>query len=37
MRISQLLDIKTIKVKEINVKQSEIKENFLRVKICFIM
>ncbi|MDB9765361.1 alcohol dehydrogenase catalytic domain-containing protein [Candidatus Pelagibacter sp.] len=33
MRVSQLLDIKTIKVREINIKQSEIKENFLRVKI----
>jgi len=33
MKISQLLDIKNIKVKDINVKPSEIKENSLRVKI----
>ena len=33
MKISQLLDIKKIKVKEVNIKPSELKENFIRVRI----
>lgn len=33
MKISQLLDIKNIKIKEVNVKPSELKENFIRVRI----